>query len=293
MLPPIFTPQLLRKIELLKVVSRRSFLGHRQGGHISPRRGHGIEFADYRKYEPGDNPRHIDWNLYGRSDRMYVKTFQEEQNLSVLCVVDTTASMFTSPGNKKFERARDITLALSYISLLQQEDVLLCLPGSCPLKSFYGARAIHAIAQLFEGVASSKPEVMRKEVLKAITGMHYPGVAVLISDLLIPLEDVRNQITLLRSKGLDVTVVQLLSSGDLDPLGGESYALAIDSESGEEVTVSLDSEERRAYHQKVMEHVDAVAAVTRQLGASHVYGEVEEELFSFLSTSLSRSGLLR
>lgn len=293
MLPAIFTPQLLRKIELLQVTSRRSFLGHRQGGHISPRRGHGIEFADYRKYEPGDNPRHIDWNLFGRSDRMYVKTFQEEQNVAVLCVVDTTASMFTSKGNAKWERARDLTLALSYISLLQQEDVLLCLPGTCALKSFYGARAVHSVARILDEARPIEPLQYKREIMNAVSGMRYPGIAILISDLLTPIDEVLHQITALRSKGLDVTVIQILSAEDLDPLSGEDYALAIDSESGEEVTVSLDSAQREDYRQQIMAHVEAVASIARRLGAAHVFGEVEQDLFSFLSTNLSRAGLLR
>ena len=78
----------LKQLELLKINSRRSFLGSRQGGHASIKRGHGIEFSDYRKYVPGDDPRHIDWNVYARTERVYVKRFQEEQDLSVFIFLE-------------------------------------------------------------------------------------------------------------------------------------------------------------------------------------------------------------
>ena len=97
MLPEVFTPAILRQLEMLKLSSRRAFLGQRQGAHLSLKRGQGVEFYDYRKYELGDNPRHIDWGLYGRSERIYVKRFREEQSLSVLVLLDSSPSMGVVP----------------------------------------------------------------------------------------------------------------------------------------------------------------------------------------------------
>src|SRR5262245_21429064 len=116
MLPATFTPEFLRNLELFKIKARRAYLGNRQGGHISPKRGHGIEFSDFREYELGDNPRWIDWGVYARTDRLYVRRYQEEQNLSVLVVVDASHSMRTPPEDKKWESARDLALALSYVA---------------------------------------------------------------------------------------------------------------------------------------------------------------------------------
>ena len=69
-LPEAFTPQFLKQLEMFRINARRMFLGSKQGGHLSPKRGHGIEFSDYRKYELGDNPRHIDWGVYARTERL-------------------------------------------------------------------------------------------------------------------------------------------------------------------------------------------------------------------------------
>ena len=78
-----FDSSYLAQLELLRLESRNKFLGSRQGGHLSLKKGHGIEFSDYWQYEIGDNPRYIDWKAYGRTDKLYVKQFQEEQDLLV------------------------------------------------------------------------------------------------------------------------------------------------------------------------------------------------------------------
>ena len=101
-LPEAFTPEYLRQLELLRIRARRAFLGTKQGGHVSLKRGHGIEFSDFRQYQPGDDPRHIDWSVFARSERLYVKQFQEEQDLTVLLLIDSTASMVTPSNEKKW-----------------------------------------------------------------------------------------------------------------------------------------------------------------------------------------------
>ena len=92
-LPPLFTPQFLARLETLRVRTRRRFLGSRPGGHLSLRRGSGLEFADYRPYTLGDDPRYIDWKLYSRTDRLYIKLFQEEEDLYTYLFLDLSASM--------------------------------------------------------------------------------------------------------------------------------------------------------------------------------------------------------
>src|SRR5262245_14096590 len=125
MLPPLFTPQFLARLETLRIRARRQFLGSRPGGHLSPRRGAGLEFADYRHYTPGDDLRYIDWKLYSRTDRFYIKLFQEEEELYTYLFLDLSASMAYPTGNGKYEAARDLTLALAYVVLAGDDAVKL------------------------------------------------------------------------------------------------------------------------------------------------------------------------
>ena len=147
MLPASFTPAFLSQLELLNLQSKRAYLGTRHGGHRSLKRGHGIEFSDYRVYVPGDNPRDIDWAVYARSDRLYVKRFQEEQALTVLVILDTSPSMTAVMADRKWERAREIGLALSYIALMQQDGVAICAPGYITTPTLWGVRAMHGLAK--------------------------------------------------------------------------------------------------------------------------------------------------
>lgn len=124
-LPPQFTSQFLARLETLRVRTRRRFLGGRPGGHLSPRRGAGLEFADYRPYAPGDDPRYIDWKLYSRTDRPYIKLFQEEEDLYTYLFVDYSASMAYPSGNGKDMAARDLALALAYVVLASGDAVQL------------------------------------------------------------------------------------------------------------------------------------------------------------------------
>src|SRR5262245_8109222 len=111
-LPPRFTSQFLARLEALRIRARRQYLGNRPGSHLSPHRGAGLEFADYRHYTPGDDLRYIDWKLYSRTDRVYIKLFQEEEELYTSLFLDLSASMAGVAGDEKYETARDLTLAL-------------------------------------------------------------------------------------------------------------------------------------------------------------------------------------
>ncbi|HHT9154147.1 MAG TPA: DUF58 domain-containing protein, partial [Candidatus Hypogeohydataceae bacterium YC40] len=119
----LFKPIFLRRLEALSIVCKKAALVSRKGGYVFVnKKGTSIEFADYQAYNPGDDFRYIDWNLYGRLDRLLVKTFKEEIELSVHILLDTSRSMLFPEGDRKFDFARKIALALSYIGLSNQNS---------------------------------------------------------------------------------------------------------------------------------------------------------------------------
>lgn len=256
MLPETFTPSYLKQLEMLRLRARRSFLGMKQGTHLSLKRGHGVEFADYRKYELGDNPRHIDWGVYARSEKLYVKTFREEEDMTVLILLDSSASMRTPAGENKWEMARDLALSLAYVSLLQQDQVVMSVLGSFHSPHYSGGRAIHHIGS---ALASLKPKPaisFLREIQLAVARIRFPGKAILISDFLMPFEDIEAGLLALRSKNLDIAAIQVLSPSDIQPLSQAAEAIAVDSESGQEVELILDDQTRRDYSQLLTEHND-------------------------------------
>jgi len=294
MLPSSFTPQFLNQLELFKIRARRSFLGSRQGGHLSPKRGHGIEFSDYRQYELGDNPRHIDWGVYGRTDRLYVKRFQEEQDLRVLLVVDGSASMGQDSTDPKWERARDIALALGYIALMEQDTVSAAILGSRTSPVLSGPRAVHQLGALFDRLVPGGEGHFARDIQRAAAQIKFPGVAVVISDFLCPFEEVERGFNALRSRNLDITAVQILSDEDLRPFerGGDS-AIAIDRETSERVDVHFTPELRAEYQQILEDHCEQLRDFCAGARISYALALTSESLGDWLQNILPRVGILR
>ena len=112
----LFDPEFMRRLERLEIVSRKIFTGKMRGEKRSRRKGFSQEFADYRDYSHGDDLRFIDWNAYGRLDRLFIKLFMEEEDLHVHLLIDTSLSMgFGAPS--KLEYAKKVAAALAYIAL--------------------------------------------------------------------------------------------------------------------------------------------------------------------------------
>lgn len=129
------SPESLRILQALSIRTKRSFYGTRYGSHRSLRRGHGIEFAEYRTYEAGDNPRSIDWNLYGRSDKLYSKRYLEEENVVVYLVIDGSHSIMHPALREKWECVQCIALATSFVALASHDTVVLSILGEKQVKS--------------------------------------------------------------------------------------------------------------------------------------------------------------
>lgn len=287
-----FSPGLLRRLELLKLRSRRAFLGTRQGGHLSLRRGHGLEFSDFRKYEPGDSPRHIAWGLYARSERLYVKRFQEEQDLPVFLLLDTSASMMQPKQDGKWERALGVALGLSYVALMQQDTVRMEAPGLFRSPSYHGGAAFHALARGIDKLRREPSATFAEDALRAVASVRYPGVIVLISDFLMPLESMRRIFNAMRAKNLDITALQILGPNDLDPLADLDYATVVDSETGEELEISLDRDARLQYRRALDLHFAELRAYLAQSGISLISTRSDEPLEDVLVRKLPKAGLL-
>ena len=121
---PLLDPEFLHKLEQLELVSRKIFVGRMKGERKSKRRGSSVEFADHRNYSVGDDLRHIDWNVYGRLDKLFLKLFLEEEDLHVYTLLDTSLSMdFGEPT--KLHYGKQVAAALAFIGLVNHDRVIL------------------------------------------------------------------------------------------------------------------------------------------------------------------------
>src|SRR5437763_6289817 len=122
--PPLLDPEFLHKLEQLELVSRKIFVGRMKGERKSKRRGSSVEFADHRNYAVGDDLRHIDWNVYGRLDKLFLKLFLEEEDLHFYTLLDTSLSMdFGDPT--KLHYGKQVAAALAFIGLVNHDRVVL------------------------------------------------------------------------------------------------------------------------------------------------------------------------
>ena len=135
MLPDPFTPAFLTQLETLRLRTRKEFLGSHPGSYSSPRRGTSLEFADYRRYSPGDDLRYLDWGIYARTDRLYVKLFREEVDLFAYVFIDASASMGFPSAKQSSCPPATSRLALCLCRLGK--------PRSCEAASYCRTKAAH------------------------------------------------------------------------------------------------------------------------------------------------------
>lgn len=252
---------ILRQLETLTLDSRRKFLGQRHGLHRSVKRGQGLEFSDYRQYEIGDDPRHIDWGIYGRSDRLYVKRFLEDQDLSGLIILDASGSMTVSESSPKWRFARALAEATTYVALMSQDSIRLVIPGAATSPRFIGPRSFYSAEKFLNELPLDTASLRTGDQLKhaciSAAGMtRFPGVALVISDCLFSIDHLAEAMSALRARNLEINLIQILDSEDTSPLASREAATIVDNETGEEVSVDLGPASRDLYTDSLNEHLD-------------------------------------
>ena len=266
----VFDDEFRRKLERLELLARRLLRGLLRGDRTASRRGRGLEFHDFRSYRPGDDFRHIDWNIYARLDQLFLKVHASEEDLTLHLLVDASASMgFGEPS--KFDHARRLAAALACIALHNFDRVGVSAFAGSLGASLAPSKSRHHLASLLgflaalpcAGVTAFGPS------LRAFaTRMRHPGIAILISDLL-GAEDAQDGIDALRSGGHDVVVIQLLAESEIDPPYEGALRMA-DAETGDELEVTVDDALRRAYRRRLDGRLREIESYCRRQGVEYL-----------------------
>lgn len=212
--------KVLERLSTLELHARLPMIGSVSGKHRSPIRGSSLEFAEYRKYVPGDDTRRLDWRAYARNDRYYIKEFEADTNLRLCLIVDTSGSMgFAQNGMSKLDYARRIGGTLAYIAALQGDAVGLYCAGTEFHKEIPPKRSATHLSTVLDELGSVEPsgETGLAEVLHE-TAERVPqrAMIVIISDLFVDPEVVRNCFEHLRFRKHDVAVFHLIEQNELD-----------------------------------------------------------------------------
>ena len=268
--PLVFDGEFLRKLERLELLARKVFRGLVRGEHPTARRGHGLEFTDYRRYQPGDDFRYIDWNIFSRLDRLVLKLFTSEEDATLHLLVDASASMgFGDPS--KFDYARRLAASLAYIGLNNLDRVVLhafadgLVTGLPPQKSRKRINTVldFLAAQRCTGSTNFAP-TLRDLAARSPS----PGLVAVITDLL-GVDDLEIGLDALRHCGHDVMVIQVLAEEDIDPPLAGALRL-VDAEDGRELKITVDAELRELYRRRLQDYLDRAEGYCRRTGIEYL-----------------------
>lgn len=255
----LLTPEAMRKLETLVLRSRYVVEGFRAGMHASPLKGASVEFADHRQYVKGDNLRNLDWKVFGRTERYYVKRFEEETSLRTHVVIDGSASMgFAADGRiTKYQYACRLAAALGYIVSRQQDALGLTIfdqeiRAHVPARS--GSRHLRHFVELLAAHSPEKPTDTGRSLHALAEMISRRGLIVLVSDLFDNPDAIFRAIAHFRKKMHDVILLQVLDPCELD-LSIDRVAEFIDMETGEKLELDP-ALARMAYRQELQSAID-------------------------------------
>ncbi|MFN2271743.1 MAG: DUF58 domain-containing protein [Anaerolineae bacterium] len=296
----------LAKLDRLALVARRVRAGQTAGERRSTKRGTSVEFADYRDYTQGDDLRRVDWNVYARLERPYVKLFEEEEDLAVHVLLDGSGSMAwggeSAAGDKrevidenKWACARRLAAALGYVALTSGDRLAVAnLKSQIPNSKFGPVRGRGHVLRLFDWLeevgAEGTTDLSAALRSYAVSGGR-AGLVVLISDLFSP-AGYAEGLTALSARGHEVAIVHVLSPDEVEPpLGGDLRLL--DVETGEPQEVTIDGGMRALYRRRLEEWQGEIRATCRARDVHYVPIVTDTPFDRVVLYDLRRVGLVR
>jgi len=250
----------LSRISNMQLLAKTVVEGFILGLHRSPYRGFSVEFAEYRQYVPGDEIRHLDWKLYGKTDRYYIKQFEEETNLNCHILLDKSASMGYGSGKlTKLQYGCYLAASLAYF-MMQQRDATGLVLFDSEIRSLLPPRSrmthLHLLLSELEGLKPSGPTGLAKPLHDLAEGIKKRGLIVLISDLMDEPEQLLSGLQHFKFLGNDVIVFHLVDKAELEfPFAQLTEFL--DPETGERILTAPQSI-RQHYLKEMTEFFDRV-----------------------------------
>jgi uncharacterized protein (DUF58 family) len=291
----IFDRDTLQKLRRLRLVAKRIRPGIYKGEHRSVKHGSSIDFADYRNYVPGDDLRRLDWNVYARSLRPFIKLMEEEEDLAVHVLVDASGSMLWGQGDtQKFRYAIRLTAALSAIALYSRDRLMVARIRSSEVEEIHGPLLselglLPLLSNLEHWRASGTTDLnhaLRRYALHS----HRPGLTLVISDLLSPSGYLDGMRQLLRRRH-NVVLLHLLTPDEIEPsLQGDLRFIDIETESA--LDISLDGGIRQLYRDRLDAWKGEIKSECHRRGSGYLFIRTDEPWDKIVLTGMRRAGIV-
>jgi uncharacterized protein (DUF58 family) len=286
--PTVFDEGFLRQLERLGVLMKQPVRGGLKGGRRSVKRGQSVEFADYRDYSLGDDLRQLDWNVYARLEKLFVKLFIEEEDVTITFLLDASPSMaYGRPQKLLF--AKRAAAALGYIALAGEDRVVTTALSGRTARRHSGLRGSGRVFRLLGNLSGIQPAEGPTDLLlaarHAAAMLSGRGVVVLLSDLLDPSAD--RVIRELAATGSELIILHTLSPEELDPpLEGDLKL--VDAETGEGIDVTVDLAALDDYKARLLAWQEGLEDTARKRRASYVPIATDTPLADLVFAELRR-----
>jgi uncharacterized protein (DUF58 family) len=288
----LFDAEFLAKLDRLALITKRAVAGQLQGERRSPKRGASVEFADFKPYVAGDDFRQIDWNLYARMERFFLKLFVAEEELTVHLLVDTSRSMDYGDPNKLWY-ARRAAGAIGYVALSNLDRVTLTAFGQERELKMPAQRSRRGVWPLFSFLTDLQPGAATQFgafCKRYAQTARNAGPLLLCSDLMD--DQWRDGLQALLSRRFEITLLHILAPQELDPQI-EGDVRLIDAEGGPAVDLTADLDLIRRYQRNLESWRAEIADYCTSRGISYVPIETSYPLEDLLLNLLRQRGIVR
>ncbi|HUN82605.1 MAG TPA: DUF58 domain-containing protein [Phycisphaerae bacterium] len=283
----------MHRLEQLEIISRKIHASRQKGERRSKRKGESAEFADYRNYVVGDDIRHIDWNIYARLEKLFLKLFLEEEELNVSILVDVSGSMEWGDPTKALY-AKRVAAAVAYIGLCNYDRVNLVAYSDRVVGQIRGARSRRMLGQVIDFLEKSEVEgtshfgAAAKQFATSHTSK---GVALIVSDFL-DKEGFEEGLRYLLGRQMDIYVLQVLSPEEMEPaLAGDLRLVDCEDEDVAEITVSkvlLDK-----YKANLRGYCESLRSYCVARGIAYMFTSTTQPFETLVLNYLRQRGLVR
>jgi uncharacterized protein (DUF58 family) len=268
----LLAPEVLASISSLDLLAKTVVDGFVAGLHRSPDFGFSQEFAEYRAYTPGDDLRHIDWNLFARTERCYLKRYRGETNSQLTVLLDASNSMqYTSGPPSKMDYSRYLAAALFYLSIHNQRDAAGLIVFDEDVREYIRPSTRPGqLARLFAGLERTAPQA-RTNFAKPLqyfqNALHRRGIAIIISDFYEKPETIIQDVASLRFRGNEVILFHILDPQEIRP-AMKASALLVDLETNQRIEV-IPEYTRTAYRARIDAHIEQLRSLARGAGMDY------------------------
>lgn len=298
---PLFDEDFLKKLARLKLVVKRILLAGATGEKTSRQKGGRLEYCDHREYTPGDEANYIDWNVFGRTEKLFIKEFSREEEYNVYLVLDLTGSMQPrpSPSNRNglLKYAKQLTVALGYIALVAGNRLKIIAFSADKLMvspEFYGEDQIYPVMDFLRPLPAEGKTNLTRTLSEIDRLVRTKGLLVIISDLLDPANSPRGLVRF-TNRGFEISIIHLLSA--TEPRWGgvnlSGWVSLKDTETNQTRTIFISETERRLYRQALNNFLEGWKSFCLKHGIKYFHTDTTRPLEDLIFSFLKKGGLLK